>query len=359
MKSSATLKPLNAIYACVTKARLAAYRRGWFSVAKLAAPVISVGNLTTGGTGKTPLVEWVCRALAGHAAGVEGTGKRVCVLTRGYGRENPKTQVVVSDGRQLLAGERAAGDEPLLLGQNLLGIAAVIANPNRVAAGEWAIENLRTEVFVLDDGFQHFRLARDLDIVTIDATNPWGGSLPPYGLLRETRAGLSRADCVVITRSDQVEDPDSTRTAIERITGPAPIFLSRMTTSRVRRLGDDAAEPRSLNSQPIAAFCGVGNPESFFNHLRREGYAPVFKRAFADHHNYTQSELEALVEKARGHGAEALVTTAKDAIKLAAFELKLPCYVLEIQISIDDEQRLIEIIRNKSNVRQPRRGERE
>jgi tetraacyldisaccharide 4'-kinase len=348
MKSSTILLPLSAIYSGVTKARLAAYRRGWFSVSKLAAPVISVGNLTTGGTGKTPLVEWVCRAVARELSESDGeqTGGRVCVLTRGYGRENPNTQVVVSDGTQVLADERTAGDEPLLLAQNLLGIAAVVANANRVAAGEWAIENLQTKVFVLDDGFQHLRLARDLDIVTIDASNPWGGgSLLPYGRLRETRAGLSRAGCVVVTRTDQVEDVASITAAIQKQLGPAPIFSSRMVTTRVRALDGENVELQNFSSQPVAAFCGVGNPESFFKHLRREGWTPVFTRAFADHHNYVQSELDAVVEEARAQGAAALVTTAKDAIKLSGFELKLPCFVLEIQISIDDDNRLIELIR--------------
>lgn len=355
MKPSAILMPLSGIYAGVTKARLAAYRRGWFSVSKLAAPVISVGNLTTGGTGKTPLVEWVCRTVVGEV-GAGGTRKKICVLTRGYGRENPNTQVVVSDGTQLLAAERAAGDEPFLLAQNLLGVAAVIANPDRVAAGQWAIENLQTEVFVLDDGFQHFRLARDLDIVTIDATNPWGGgTLLPYGRLRETRAGLSRADCVVITRTDQADDLESTRAEIKRLVGPKPVFLSRMLTSSVRRLGDNAdLKPLgSLGSKAVAAFCGVGNPESFFRQLRHEGCAPVLTRAFADHHQYNQAEVDALVEAATARGAEALVTTAKDAIKLADLELKLPCYVLEIQISIDDEARLKEIIHAACQNREP------
>ena len=354
MKSSTILLPLSAIYAGITSARLSAYRRGWFSVAKLPVPVISIGNLTTGGTGKTPLVEWVCRALANSVAEGGGSGKRVCVLTRGYGRENPKTQVVVSDGRQLLADERAAGDEPALLAKNLLGIAAVIANPNRVAAGEWAIENLDTKVFVLDDGFQHLRLARDLDIVTIDATNPWGGgSLLPYGRLRESRTGLSRADCVVVTRADQAKDLDSTRAAINKLVGPAPVLTSRMVTSRVSRLDAERDESSDLSSQSVAAVCGVGNPESFFTQLRREGCTPVFTRAFADHHVYNQSEIDALVEAARARGAQALVTTAKDAIKLSALEVRLPCYVLEIQISIDNEDRLIELLRRKSNVQSP------
>ena len=347
MKPSVLLIPLNVIYSAVTRTRLAAYRRGWFSVSKLDAPVISVGNLTTGGTGKTPLVEWVCRAIAsGGAAGDLREGKRLCVLTRGYGRDNPKSQVVVSNGVELLAGEREAGDEPSLLAKNLLGIAAVVANPDRVAAGKWAARNFNAECFVLDDGFQHLRLARDLDIVAIDATNPWGGgSLLPYGRLREPRAGLSRADCVVITRADQVEDLSSIRAAVVRLAGAAPVFSSRMVTSGIRRLDGENADTESLQSQTPGAFCGVGNPESFFNHLRREGFAPAFTRAFADHHDYNQSDIDALVNEAKTAGVKSLITTAKDATKLSALKLELPCYVVEIQISIDEEDRLVEIVR--------------
>ncbi|HUS12956.1 MAG TPA: tetraacyldisaccharide 4'-kinase, partial [Pyrinomonadaceae bacterium] len=187
------LLPLSAVYSAMIRARLSAYQRGWFSVSKLPVPVISVGNLTTGGTGKTPLVELVCRTIAGEGSSCdEGTSKpgpgakRVCVLTRGYGRPNPSSQVLVSNATEIFADERQSGDEPYLLAKDLVGVAAVVCNPDRVAAGKWALENLRSEVFVLDDGFQHLRLARDLDIVTLDATNPWGGgSLLPYGRLRE------------------------------------------------------------------------------------------------------------------------------------------------------------------------------
>ena len=338
--SSLILPPLSAIYGVVTRARITAYRRGWFSVSKLSAPVISIGNLTTGGTGKTPMVEWVCIAVARE------TGKRACVLTRGYGRANPQSQVVVSDGNRLLASEREAGDEPYLLARNLIGIAAVVCNPDRAAAGEWAIKNLGSEVFVLDDGFQHLRLSRDLDIVTIDATNPWGGgSLLPYGRLREPRAGLSRADCIVITRTEQVEDAVSLSESVQRLAGAIPVFNSRMMTSGIRSLNGESVNNESLLAQPVAAFCGVGNPESFFNQLRREGYSPVFVRAFADHHDYNQADLNRLIKEAKDHGASGLITTAKDALKLASLEIELPCYVLEIKISITDDARLVKMIR--------------
>jgi tetraacyldisaccharide 4'-kinase len=337
--ASLILPPLSAIYSAVTRARITAYRRGWFSVSKLSAPVISIGNLTTGGTGKTPLVEWVSIAVARE------TGKRTCVLTRGYGRANPQSQVIVSDGNRLLASEREAGDEPYLLARNLIGIAAVVSNPDRAAAGEWAIKNLGSEVFVLDDGFQHLRLSRDLDIVTIDATNPWGGgSLLPYGRLREPRAGLSRADCIVVTRTEQVEDMVSLSESVQSLAGAIPVFTSRMMTSGIRRLNGESVNNEGLLAQPVAAFCGVGNPESFFSQLRQEGYSPVFTRAFADHHDYRQADLNRLIKEAKDHGASGLITTAKDALKLADLEIELPCYVLEIKISIADDARLVKMI---------------
>jgi len=350
MKPSVALIPLSAIYGVITRTRLAAYRRGWFSVSRLAAPVISVGNLTTGGTGKTPMVEKVCRVLATEEATARARKrKRVCVLTRGYGRSNPNTQVVVSNGAELLAGEEESGDEPFLLAGNLLGTAAVIANPNRVAAGEWAIKNLQTDCFVLDDGFQHLPLARNLDLVIIDATNPWGGGLLPYGSLREPPSGLSRADCIVITRADQVTNLSTIREAVERSVGAVPIFSSRMVTTEIRTLDGKHIDIETLRAQRPGAFCGVGNPKSFFDHLSREGLAPTFSRKFGDHHKYTQPEVDALVNEARSHGAEVLITTAKDAIKLSRFRWEIPIYALEIQISIEEENRFIEIIKEAAD----------
>ena len=338
--NSLILPPFSALYSVATRLRLAAYRRNLFSVSKLDATVISVGNITTGGTGKTPLVDWVCRVLASE-------GKRVCVLTRGYRRENPNEQVVVSDGHRVLADVQAAGDEPLLLATNLLGVAAVVCNSNRSAAGKWAIDNLRAEVFVLDDGFQHLRLARDLNIVTIDATNPWGGGMLPYGHLREPLGGLARADCVVLTRTEESTDLASLTTTVQKIVGQTPVFRSRMCASALRRLNGPTIADFSAISQPVGAFCGIGNPTSFFNHLRREGHELAFERAFPDHYNYQQSDVDNIVAEAGGKGARSILTTAKDAIKLSSLHFELPCYVLEIKISIEDEAQLIDMIRNQ------------
>src|SRR6266852_8301296 len=157
-----TLTPLSSLYGVAMKARRALYQRGLFRVHKAGAPVISVGNISTGGTGKTPLVEWIARAFAHRQ-------ERVCILTRGYGRRHPGSRVVVSNGSEIFSDAREAGDEPLLLAEKLKGEAAVICDADRVAAARWATENLATNLFLLDDGFQNMRLARDCNIVAIDA----------------------------------------------------------------------------------------------------------------------------------------------------------------------------------------------
>ncbi len=332
------LSPLSALYRAVTQTRLAAYNRGLLPITKLAAPVISIGNLTTGGTGKTPLVEWVCRMLARKQ-------RRVCILTRGYGRPNPASRVIVSDGSTVLTNAAEAGDEPFLLAQNLKGLAAVISDPNRIAAGEWALNNLGVEVFVLDDGFQHLALARDLNILTIDATDPWGGGkLLPAGRLREPRSGLTRADCVVVTRADQSDELVSLEAEIQKLIGSRPVVTSEMIVKGISRMNSGRLEELVSLPQPAAAFCAVGNPESFFELLRRGGIDPVSARTFPDHHQYTQAEVDSLIRESREGGAQSVITTAKDAVKLQQSEFKLPCYVLIIEISINEENRIIQMV---------------
>ena len=322
---SLILPPLSVLYGAVTRTRLSLYHRGTFHSTKLSRPVISVGNITSGGTGKTPLVEWVARTLAAE-------GRKVCILTRGYGRDNPTRQVVVSDGNNVLAGPSEAGDEPFLLATNLRGVAAVISNADRIEAANGAIKHLGTDCFVLDDGFQHLRVKRDLNIMTIDATNPWGGGhLLPYGRLREPVSGLSRADCVVITRTDQANNIDALRNEIRRHTGDVPIFNSRM---RIKN------ELQTIPS-PVAAFCAVGNPRSFFNQIEQE---LVFQRAFPDHHRYSQPDIDALTEAARRAGARSLITTAKDAVKLHSLSFSIPYFVLEIEPEIENDEEFARLI---------------
>ncbi len=331
------LPPLGALYGAITRARLSLYRNGTFRTVGLERPVISVGNITTGGTGKTPLVEWVARVLAAD-------GNKVCILTRGYGRNNPDRRVLVSDGKAVFATAAEAGDEAFLLATNLKGIAAVISDVNRVSAGEGAIKHLNAECFVLDDGFQHLRIARDLNIVTVDATNPWGGgNLLPYGRLREPLSSLRRADCIVITRANQVEKIQPLLEELAQLTGGRPMFRSHMQTIRLASLM--GSSPTEMKTQRSAAFCAVGNPHSFFDHLRREGLELLLEKVFPDHHTYTQKDIDSLIHAAVKAGAEELITTAKDGVKLQSLEFVIPCYVLEIEISIEDEEKLHALIR--------------
>jgi len=326
---SLILPPLSTLYGAVTRARSSLYQRGTFRSSKLSRPVISIGNITTGGTGKTPLVELVARTLAAE-------GRKVCILTRGYGRKNPNERVLVSDGITVFSNPAEAGDEPYLLASNLVGVAAVVSDSNRFAAGQGAINHLGSDCFVLDDGFQHLQLARDLDVVTIDATNPWGGGhLLPYGRLREGLTGLKRASCFVMTRCDQVDSVEPVSKELAKLSGDRPLFLSRMVNLRITPLN-----PETLKTpqEPVAAFCGVGNPQSFFRHLTLNGHSPIFRKSFPDHYSYTQSDVDALAHSAKQAGAQSLITTAKDAVKLHALQFSLPCYSLEIKLQLDNDE---------------------
>ncbi len=337
-----TLTPLSGLYGVAMKARRALFRRGVFHVHKVGAPVISVGNISTGGTGKTPLVEWIARALARQQ-------KRVCILTRGYGRRHPGSRVVVSNGSEIFSDAREAGDEPLLLAEKLKGEAAVVCDADRVAAARWATENLATNLFLLDDGFQHLRLARDCNIVAIDATNPWGNRrLLPSGHLRESPNQLARADCIVITRADDSAQAQDLKSEIDQLSKGRPVFLSRIRIDGLRKLTGEMKESSvsagELKSGPAAAFCGVGNPESFFAQLRRDGYTLCHTRVFPDHHYYTQEELNALISQSTERGARALLTTAKDEVKLRSLSCELLCYAVDVGIEIEEESKFLTLI---------------
>jgi tetraacyldisaccharide 4'-kinase len=330
------------LYGAVARARLRLYRSGLLKSERVGAPVVSVGNLTAGGTGKTPLVEWAARALARE-------GLRACVLTRGYGRADESRRVVASDGARVLAGAAECGDEPRLLAERLLGAAAVVCDRDRVAAARWARAELGAEVFVLDDGFQHLRIARDLDIVTLDATAPWGGGhLLPRGRLREPASGLARADCVVITRAELSADVEALRAEVGRVGGGrAAVFTSRVRTLGLTPLsaGGAGVAGVELESVRVGAFCAVGNPRAFFEHLRRDGFDLRHARAFADHHPYTPADVEKVSREAAALGARALLTTAKDAVKLRGLDFALPCYVVEAGLEFDDEAGLLGLLR--------------
>jgi len=348
--------PLSRLYGKFADFRNRLYDRDILHSFSLGARSISIGNITTGGTGKTPIVALTARLLVAR-------GETVCILTRGYGRKNPGRRVLVSNGHEVFHDAAIAGDEPVELARRLIGQAIVIADADRVSAAEWARRRFGITAFVLDDAFQHRRARRDIDIVCVDATDPCGGGRTlPAGRLREPLHNLSRADALVITRAGLCEDLSGLRSRLERINKTAPIFISNTKISRFRQLSDfhdDISGPASdeipwtdlRSSLPIeatknndiklAAFCGLGNPLSFFEQLKREldgeqaGVQIAFTIPFRDHHAYTQRDIDGLAQRAAAVGVTALLTTAKDAVKLRRLKFEIPCYVAEIEAEID------------------------
>lgn len=342
---SFALAPFGGLYGAAMKARRALYQTGRFRVHRLSVPVISVGNLTMGGTGKTPLVEWIANELAQK-------GRRVCILTRGYGRRNSATRIVVSNGSEILLDADRAGDEPLLLAEKLKGRAAVICDADRVSAANWAVENFKSDVFVLDDGFQHLRVARNLDLLTIDATNPWGNRrLLPAGILREEPAELARADAIVITRADDPDQTNELQREINKLDSNCPVFRSRMTLRGLREVArhESPATTDEIQASSVAAFCAIGNPESFFSLVRRNGYGLCHARAFRDHHIYTQADIDQVVRESITSGAQILLTTAKDEVKLRELRFEMLCYAADIEIEIENVEQLSHLIQQSLN----------
>ncbi|MEO6050571.1 MAG: tetraacyldisaccharide 4'-kinase [Pyrinomonadaceae bacterium] len=331
------LSLLASIYGKVADARNRLYDRGVFDTFDLGVRTISIGNITAGGTGKTPLVAYVAEILAER-------GQNVCILTRGYGRSNPKQRVLVSDGKTIFVDAMEAGDEPFELGHKLLGKAIVIADANRVTAAEWAKRKFGVTVFVLDDGFQHRKARRDIDIVCIDATNPFGGGkMLPMGRLREPLYNLKRAEIIVITRANLVEDISDLRFQISKMSPDAKVFTGSNKVCRIATVEEFPSKTQRPQTERSAgnvfAFCGIGNPENFFDQLRQESFELTGSQAFRDHHIYSQSDISNIEKLAHDSGAKTLLTTAKDAVKLSDLKFEIPCYVVEVKTTLDDAER--------------------
>lgn len=288
------LRLLSVPYGWAIRLRNQMYDRGWKRVQRAAVPVVSVGNLTLGGTGKTPCVEYVARFYRQREL-------RVAILSRGYGSKH---------GRN---------DEALVLEENLPDVPH-LQGADRTALAATAVEELESEVLVLDDGFQHRKLARDLDVVLIDATNPWGhGYMFPRGLLRESIGGLRRAGVVMLTRCDQVSEAERGRIR-EVVARHAPGVSVVETTHRPLELVNSERKTAPLDrvrDRPIAAFCGLGNPAAFRRTLLDLGAAVADFRTFPDHHPYTRADVEDLRVWARQQATDGMVlTTQKDLVKL-------------------------------------------
>jgi tetraacyldisaccharide 4'-kinase len=303
--------------------RLQAYQHHWLPVRRLPCRVISVGNLTLGGTGKTPIVETIADLL-------QQEGLRVGILGRGYGGSAQHAPTIVSDGTSCLVSPDVAGDEPVLLAEHLPGV-PVVVGADRYASGMLAIERFGVSVLILDDGFQHRRLARDLDILLLDALRPFGtGRLFPRGDLRERRSAMARADAIVFTHWDP--DGADTLTALGLPRPAPPLFYSQHQPLDILVLADGRSLPlTSIRRRRVMAFCGIGTPERFQQTLQRLEAKVVACEAFPDHHPFTRSELDHLVEAARRHGAEVLITTEKDGVRLRK-HLPLPEHLWALRI---------------------------
>jgi tetraacyldisaccharide 4'-kinase len=305
------LTPPSWAWAAAADLRFALYKSGVFSRHRVPCPVISVGNLTAGGTGKTPLVEWVVRELRLF-------GRNPAVLSRGYG-----------------ATEGETPDEQATLDENLTDL-RYVRDADRVRGALKAIERFCADSIVLDDGFQHFRLARQLDLVSVDATCPFGGGhCLPRGTLREPFRALRRAGAIVLTRTDQVGPREVERIfrKLRRVGGRASFATTIHAPHAVRPLAGGAdLPPGRLAGLKAYAVSGIGNPAAFERTLASLGCRVVGTARFPDHHRYRAEDIRELAGAAETAGADAIVTTQKDAVKWKNGASGVPAYSLVVRI---------------------------
>ncbi len=303
------LRFLTVPYGLAIRLRCAFYAHALFKQRKLPQRVISVGNITLGGTGKTPTVMQIAGVLCRNR-------KRPVVISRGYGRSDESALVVVSDGKQVLADVKTGGDEPVLIGSRLADV-PVIADRNRSRASLFALQKFGSDTVILDDGFQHLEVRRDLDIVLLDATDPFGsGKLFPAGILREPLSALKRAQAVLITNADRVKDLGPLKSAINQNT-QARIFTSYQVPSCLVDVMTGETKPLSaLRGIGVLAFSGIARPASFVSLLRSLGANVKAEIAYSDHYGYKRSDLAEIVQRAADAKVGMTVTTEKDAVRL-------------------------------------------
>src|SRR6516162_7709725 len=338
------LRLLSYIYLAIVQLRLYLYRKRILKERQLGCLVISIGNLTVGGTGKTPVVEKFARAL-------QSGGRKVAILSRGYksvdrrrrktwwervlGQRSENPPRVVSDGKRVLLDSGTSGDEPYMLASNLRGV-AVVVDKNRVKGGLHALKELGVDTLLLDDGLQYLHLRHRLDIVLIDRQAPFGNEfLLPRGTLREPPGNLRRASYIFITKCngepndelvDRIRQYNRTAEIIE--CAHKPLFLQHV-------YKDDHVPLTHLDGLYIGSLCGIAAPESFENGLRKLGAKIEISRHFADHHRYTEKELTSFLQRCVRRDVGAVITTEKDAVRFPVIDpLPLPIYYLRVEIEI-------------------------
>jgi len=318
------------LYGAGARTHRALYRAGWLRAQRLPCAVVSVGSLAAGGSGKTPLAAWL-------AAGLREAGVAVALASRGYGRRAAGSAEVVSDGNTILCGPDRAGDEPLLLAAHAPGVPVVVAR-DRGEAGRLALQRFGSELLVLDDGFQHHRLQRDLELVVVDGAVGLGnGWTLPRGPLREPPAALALADAVVVM-DGPLCPADEAR--IAALAPRAERFAARRAPRGLRRLAGEGAEPPGLlQGKTVGMLCGIARPASFRRTLESLGARVVEERVFGDHHAYRPADLAGL-----GARTPLWVTTEKDAVKLdpdwaPAADLRV------LELAVEGGEGLVEFVR--------------
>ena len=292
------------------------YSKGWFKTYKVNAIVISVGNITVGGTGKTPLVIWLCNYITKNSK-LKTQNCKCAILTRGY----KSTQNQIRDTRYEIQDTKI--DEPAILAESCPNV-KVIVNPDRVAGANEAVNKFGAQVLIMDDGFQHRRLARDLDIVAIDAMCPLGyDRLLPAGLLREPVTALKRADAVVITRCNQIAESDLAilEKKLESVNPNIIITRAIHTPVCAKSLDHKEIPFEQLKDKRIFAFCGIGNPDAFLDTIRKLGLNLVGSKIYNDHHHYTENDIGDIHQQAKHSNAGFILTTQKDCTKTALMPL--------------------------------------
>ena len=334
----ALLKGVSKVYGAVVWLRMWFFRIGVLRRWPLGCQVISVGNVTAGGTGKTPVVEIFARELTRQ-------GRKVAILSRGYRRkEKPFLQrlfsdtidppLVVSDGRRVLLDSETGGDEPYMLATNLPGV-VVLVDRNRVKSGRYAIRKFGCDTLVLDDGFQYQRLKHSHDIVLVDKTNPFGnGNLLPRGVLREGIQNLRRADFIFITKSDGRSE--GLRARIHKLNNHAEIIECRHAPKRLKNVyGKTNRDLAWLAGKKLLALSGIAVPQSFEAFLRGYGAELLECVRYADHHRYATQEIINVINRAADLGCDAVVTTEKDAVRFPRLtNVAVPVYYLRIEIEM-------------------------
>jgi tetraacyldisaccharide 4'-kinase len=318
------LTVVSTIYGAAVKLRASAYRSGRLASRKLPCRVISIGNITTGGTGKTPMTLYLAERL-------QRSGWRTAVVSRGYKGGAEENGGIVSDGRKILLNSAAAGDEPYLLASRLLSVAVpVVVGRKRYDAGMLAVKHFKPDVIILDDAFQHLQLARDIDLVLVDSRRPFGNThLLPRGTLREPMSALSRGDIFVLTRTASGPNRIEGETLPNGLLRGRPLYRSvhvpelvswieagrRMAPHPTDRL--EAADTKRLAGRRVFAFAGIADNSDFKKTVQDLNCDLSGFKGFTDHHQYAERDVAALLRAARQSGAEIMCTTEKDAVRIA------------------------------------------